>query len=94
MQHIQIVDLEKVPEKNQKEIVELKVVSAKLEESRKTVEAEVDKVLASVREETQELQDRKEVLLNELMGLTATRDKAKSAVSQILSYCLDWNIIE
>ncbi|CAH1399854.1 unnamed protein product [Nezara viridula] len=73
-----LAELEKLPEKNGKEIEELKVVEVKLRKERDVEEAEVQKILGSIKEETKELQETKDGLSNTLIGLNKIKDEAKS----------------
>ncbi|XP_014288811.1 structural maintenance of chromosomes protein 4 [Halyomorpha halys] len=73
-----LAELEKLPEKNEKEIEELKVVEVKLRKERDVEEAEVQKILGSINEETKGLQETKNELSNTLIGLNKIKDEAKS----------------
>ncbi|XP_054270748.1 structural maintenance of chromosomes protein 4 isoform X2 [Macrosteles quadrilineatus] len=69
---------EAIPEKNQKEIEDLKKVLEKCNSQRTKEQEEVSRVLASLQEETRELQDQKDKLQAELSGLKQTVDQARS----------------
>lgn len=52
----------------------------KLQKERDVEEAEVQKILGSIKEETKELQETKDELSNTLIGLNKLKDEAKSKV--------------
>jgi structural maintenance of chromosome 4 len=74
-------ELEHVPEKNEREIAELTVRDEKLSKDLDKEKAAMEKAMAGLKAETQELQDRKESLQTQLIGLKKIVDETKSAVS-------------
>lgn len=77
----QLADSEAVPEKNKKEIEELKVVLEKLNSQRSKEQEAVTQVLASLKEETGELQENKDKLQTQLSELKTVVDQARSKVN-------------
>ncbi|XP_014252791.1 structural maintenance of chromosomes protein 4 [Cimex lectularius] len=73
-----LAELEKIPDKNAKEIEELRKVEAKLKKSQNEEEVAFSETLQSINEETRELQEQKDVLSNKLIGLNKSRDEAKA----------------
>ncbi|KAG8264857.1 Structural maintenance of chromosomes protein 4 [Homalodisca vitripennis] len=73
-----LANAEAVPEKNKKEIEELKGVLEKLNKQRTKEQEEVSKVLASLQEETLELQENKDKLQTRLSELKNVVDQARS----------------
>ena len=84
-------ELEHVPEKNEKEIKELTVREEKLCKDLEKEKAAMEKAMAGLKAETQELQDSKDQLQNQLMGLKKTEDETKSAVSIIFVGYITFN---
>jgi structural maintenance of chromosome 4 len=76
-----LAELEHVPEKNEREIAELTVREEKLSKDLEKEKAGVEKAMAGLKAETQELQDSKEQLQAQLIGLKKTVDETKSVVS-------------
>lgn len=70
-----------LPEKNRKEIAEYEAKEIDLNKKKEAFEEEKVKILASLRNETQELQEKKEILQTELIDLNKAVDETKSAVS-------------
>jgi len=70
-----------VPEKNEREIAELTVREEKLSKDLEKEKAGMEKVMVGLKAETQELQDSKDKLQTQLIGLKKTVDETKSAVS-------------
>ena len=70
----------KIPEKNNKEIGELTVVEGKLDKERSAEELKVEEVLASLNQETEGLQENKDVLSNKLIELKKIKDNKQSKV--------------
>lgn len=78
-------DLKKVPEKNVAEIAECEKKVEKLAQQRTEAEAILEKNMLAFKEETKELQEQKERLQNELIGLREKADKDKSELQVIES---------
>jgi structural maintenance of chromosome 4 len=76
-----LAELEHVPEKNEHEIAELTVREEKLSKDLEKEKAGVEKAMAGLKAETQELQDSKDQLQTQLIGLKKTVDETKSVVS-------------
>uniref|UniRef100_A0A146KK78 Structural maintenance of chromosomes protein n=1 Tax=Lygus hesperus TaxID=30085 RepID=A0A146KK78_LYGHE len=93
-EELKFSELENVPEKNEREIEELKGIAEKLKVDREKEEKEVEGVLAGLQAETQELQDKKDVLLTQLMGLRKTKDTAKAAYDVAKTEVSLYQIIE
>jgi structural maintenance of chromosome 4 len=74
-------ELEHVPEKNEREIVELTAREEKLSKDLEKEKAEMERAMAGLKAETQELQDSKHKLQTQLFGLKKTVDETKSVVS-------------
>lgn len=74
-----------MPAKNEREIAELTTREEKLSKDLDKEKAEMEKTMAGLKAETQELQDNKEKLQTQLIGLKKTVDETKSAVSY--HYC-------
>ncbi|XP_069672465.1 structural maintenance of chromosomes protein 4 [Periplaneta americana] len=72
-------ELELVPERNEKEIVELTGRDKKLSADLEKEKAAMEKAMAGLRAETQELQDSKDQLQTQLIDLKKTVDETKSA---------------
>lgn len=75
-----LLELEKAPEKNERDIKDCEKLKAEHEEKRKKEEAIYHKAMASLNSETQQLQDEKEKYETELIGLRKTVDETKSAL--------------
>lgn len=73
-----LAELEKVPEKNEKEIQELTTHQEKLKKNRELEEIEVQKVLDSLKVETEGLQEQKDAINNTLIGLKKKTEDARS----------------
>jgi structural maintenance of chromosome 4 len=80
-------ELEHVPAKNEHEIAELTAREEKLSKDLDKGKADMEKAMAGLKAETQELQDSKEKLQTQLIGLKKTVDETKSAVSCYHHYC-------
>lgn len=74
-------ELERVPEKNEREIAELTVREEKLGKDLLKGTAEMEKTMAGLKAETQEMQDSKNKLQTQLIGLKKRADETKSDVS-------------
>lgn len=74
-------ELEHVPERNEREIAELTVREEKLSKDLEKEKAGVERAMAGLKAETQELQDSKDKLQTQLIGLKKTVDETKSVVS-------------
>lgn len=70
-----------MPEKNEHEIAELTVREEKLSKDLEKEKAGMEKAMAGLKAETQELQDSKDKLQTQLIGLKKTVDETKSVVS-------------
>lgn len=70
-----------MPEKNEREIVELTAREEKLSKDLEKEKAGMEKAMAGLKAETQELQDSKDKLQTQLIGLKETVDETKSVVS-------------
>lgn len=75
-----------MPAKNERDIAELTVREEKLCKDLDKEKAGMEKAMAGLRAETQELQDSKEKLQTQLIALKKTVDETKSAVSYY-HYC-------
>lgn len=74
-------DLKKLPQRNQETIVEYEKREQQLITEQETLETDKTKLLASLRKVTLVLQEKKEELQTELVGLRKIVDETKSAVS-------------
>lgn len=70
-----------MPEKNEREIAELTAREGKLSKDLEEEKAQMEKAMAGLKAETQELQDSKHKLQTQLIGLKKTVDETKSVVS-------------
>jgi structural maintenance of chromosome 4 len=74
-------ELEHVPEKNEREIAELTAREEKLGKDLEKEKAGIERAMAGLKGETQELQDSKDKLQTQLIGLKEAVNKTKSVVS-------------
>lgn len=70
-----------MPEKNEREIAELTVREEKLSKDLEKEKSGMEKAMAGLKAETQDLQDSKDKLQTQLIGLKKTVDETKSVVS-------------
>ncbi|XP_075986320.1 structural maintenance of chromosomes 4-like protein gluon [Anticarsia gemmatalis] len=85
-----LIDLELIPDKNRREIEDCEGLLNRHRESKRQAEEELQRVMASVRTETQGLQEQKDRLQGKLMGLKRIVDEAnkdyKLAESELKIY--------
>ncbi|RXG71410.1 Structural maintenance of chromosomes protein 4 [Armadillidium vulgare] len=74
-------ELEKVPEKNEKDIEECEKLREEFEATRQKEEASYHKAMESLNSETQQLQDEKAKYETQLIGLRKAVDEAKSILN-------------
>nr|CAD7446504.1 unnamed protein product [Timema bartmani] len=75
---VSLLELEKVPEKNESEIQELSRNEEKLSNQREVEEAALKRTMDGLKAETQELQDQKTSLQTRLIELNVTKNATKS----------------
>lgn len=80
-----MADLERLPEKNTKEIEELKSLEPKLIKEQENEQKGVEAVMATIAAEAKSLTEKKDKLQNELVVLTGTTDEYKSKVGWYLT---------
>lgn len=72
--------MENLPEKNTKEIEELKTLEPKLLKEQEAEQKKVEEVMATIATEAKSLTEKKDKLQNQLVGLTEASAEQKSKV--------------
>ncbi|XP_055375705.1 structural maintenance of chromosomes protein 4 [Condylostylus longicornis] len=76
-----LIELQKLPEKNEKEIEECKTRIDKLSSQKNTLETELQKNYAEIKDQTQPLIEKRESLEGELIDLQKNVNEAKAALT-------------
>lgn len=80
---VQLIELQELPEKNTKEIEELKTLEPKLIKEQEAEQKQVEAVMATIASEAKALTEKKDKLQNQLVGLNEVTAEQKSKVSDL-----------